>query len=170
MGSRPSPRSPSQAAPDVGAAVRALSAAEQRLSDLLPRLDELSQQVEGARREIDAALSALRTATGSLRIIGSDSSPVDLGDTSPIPSAQPLAETTDLRLKRATNLAETSEMPALPPRDETPGPDDTIRFSCSHCGTRLSAPAKYIGKSASCRCGQRSTIPARSTREPGGRK
>lgn len=162
-----SPRPQSQNA-DVAAAVRALSAAEKRLNELLPRLDDLTSQVEGARREVDAALAALRTATGSLRVIGSDSAPIDSPPFSlDTPSPQALAETTDLRLKQAPNLAETSEMPPIPPREDTPPPDSLIRFSCAHCGARLSAAAKYVGKSATCRCGKRSTIPARSTREAG---
>lgn len=167
MSSRPQ----SQAGADVAAAVRALSAAEKRLNELLPRLDDLTRQTEETRRDVEAALASLRTATGSLRVAGSDSSSIDSPPFSlDTPSPQALAETTDLRLKQSPNLAETSEMPPIPPREDTPPPDSVIRFSCAHCGARLSAAAKHIGKSATCRCGKRSTIPARSTREAGAKQ
>lgn len=90
---------------------------------------------------------------------------------------------------RVSPTAETdAEMPSVPdpaarrtsPHDETsqgnePIYDDsnapreeTIRFNCEKCGAKLSAPGKYAGKAAACKCGTRTTIPARSTREAGG--
>jgi DNA-directed RNA polymerase subunit RPC12/RpoP len=70
-------------------------------------------------------------------------------------------------------LEETSEMkpvkPPPPPRPESePGPEETtIRYNCAKCGRKLSAPAKFIGRAATCKCGERMPVPARSTRERG---
>ena len=86
-----------------------------------------------------------------------------------------LGETTDMASRKTSPLEETSEMPQVPPKEEWPAAkpptteEESIRFHCEKCGTKLSAPAKYIGKAASCKCGHRSTIPPKSTRERGGK-
>ena len=96
----------------------------------------------------------------------------------PVPPPVPpeaLGETTDMSARKSSPLEETSEMPPVPPREEWPAAKtpstegESIRFHCEKCGTKLSAPAKFVGKAATCRCGHRSMIPPKSTRERGGK-
>ncbi|MEK7467156.1 MAG: hypothetical protein AAB074_07070 [Planctomycetota bacterium] len=196
---RPRPAPPETGVDALAAFDLAVKAAETILAEALPRLDRLARDAEQTRQDLEALLTTLRETAEDLRNPDGVRSPtpevMDIEEAEPLVTPPPrksappgvrkvvpppvppeaLGETTDMGPRKTSPLEETSEMPQVPPREEWPAAkppakeEEAIRFHCEKCGTKLSAPAKYVGKAASCKCGHRSTIPPKSTRERGGK-
>jgi hypothetical protein len=176
----------------------AIQAAETILNEALPRLQQLARDAEQTRQDLKALLKSLRETAEDLRNPDGVRRPTpevfDIEEAEPLgtptrksgtsaariiePPTVPqdlLGETTAMGPRKSSPLEETSEMPQVPPKEEWPAAkppakeEEAIRFHCEKCGTKLSAPSKYVGKAASCKCGHRSTIPPKSTRERGGK-
>jgi uncharacterized coiled-coil protein SlyX len=181
MSLRPPPRRTSQPPTPPGADPRAtletaVAAAETVLAGTVPRLAELTRVADQTRFELEALLGALRNALSSLHGAAPLVAPPPRIVPPPLPAAaldaeevEPIEEAVEEPAPRKTSpLEETAEMPQLTLREDQ-GDDDEIRFVCEKCGKKLSAPKRFVGKKAGCKCGVKTTVPEKSTREKKGK-
>ena len=180
MTSRPAPRSrpPQRKAVSDGADPHGslevlIDSAETVLAGSILRLTQMTAMVEETRRDLEALREALHEAAGApVPEIEPLVTPPPIAPRAVAPPpvvATPVAPPTSKRL--TTPLDETVDMGDFTPEGGSDFleliQEKDIRFNCTGCGVRLSAPVKFVGKAATCKCGTRTTVPKKSTREQG---
>ncbi|MBI2920553.1 MAG: hypothetical protein HYY18_05665 [Planctomycetes bacterium] len=155
-------QAPAQHIDPNGDAARALEAAERAIAEALPHLGALSRLSAQLGQGLEAALASLSAASAALRAAPPALTPPPVPPEAFVPPRRvtsPFDETTAMA-------------PFTPPAalDETAAAEeegDEVRFLCEKCGRKLSAPRKFAGRKAGCKCGEKTTIPGKSTRDRG---